>query len=285
MSDNVHPTAIVHPTARIADSVRIGAYSIVGEEVEIDEGTVLHEHVVVQRLTRIGRENEVYPFAVLGADPQDRKFDGERSLCVIGDRNKIREHVTIHRGTANGGGVTVIGNDSLLMVASHVAHDCRIGDEVCLANQVMLAGHASIESGANIGGGAGIHHFATVGRSAFVGGLARITRDVPPFMIVEGNPAEVRGINSIAMSRRGYDQGDIDAMKDAFRRLFRENGAPMSEKLGDLRREHPGCEPVRILCDALAAAAGGVHGRALENFRSDDKRISTAVPTGMSSRR
>ena len=267
----IHETAIVDPSAEIGTDAIIGPYCVVGPDVVIGDRTVLHNHVVVQELTRIGEDNIIFPFAVIGADPQDKKFAGERVTCEVGDRNMIREHVTIHRGTANGGGVTRVGHDNLLMVAAHIAHDCRIGNETILANQVMIAGHAVIEDAANIGGGAGVHHFTTVGRCAFVGGLARITKDVPPFMIVEGSPAEVRTINSIAMSRRGYEPDEIEAMKDVFRRLYRENGAPMSEKLESLRETCAHYRSIMILCDHLEASACGVHGRALELARTDDK--------------
>src|SRR5687767_4503183 len=179
----VHDTAIIDPTAHLADDVLVGPYCVIGPDVQIGEGTVLHNHVAIQSFTSIGRENVFYPFSVIGADPQDRKFHGERTRLKIGDRNKILEHVTIHRGTGNGGGLTRVGNDNLIMVAVHIAHDCILGDDICIANQVMLAGHVTIEDGANIGGGAGLHHFTTVGSCAFVGGLARITKDVPPFMI------------------------------------------------------------------------------------------------------
>jgi UDP-N-acetylglucosamine acyltransferase len=268
----IHPTAIVDPSAEIADTATIGPYCVIGPEVRVGRGSFLHNHVIIQALTTIGRDNRIYPYAVLGADPQDRKYRGERSYCIIGDRNRIREHVTIHRGTANGGGVTRIGSDNLIMVMAHIAHDCRIADHVTVANQVMLAGHVHVEEGANVGGGAGVHHFATVGTCCFVGGLARITRDVPPYMIVEGNPAEVRAVNSIAMSRRGYDPHDIEAVKDAYRHLFRENDAAMSEKLSEVREAYADVEAVTRLCDALVASAEGVHGRALEVTRHDDKR-------------
>ena len=268
----IHPTAIVDASAEIADTAAIGPYCVIGPEVSIGRGTVLHNHVIIQSLTTIGEDNRIYPYAVLGADPQDRKFRGERAYCVIGDRNRIREHVTIHRGTENGGGTTRVGSDNLIMVVAHIAHDCQIGNHVTVANQVMLAGHVRVEHGANIGGGAGVHHFATVGTCSFVGGLARITRDVPPFMIVEGNPAEVRAVNSIAMNRRGYGPQDIDAVKDAYRRLYRDNDAAMKDKLAALRLDYADMEAVNILCDALTASADGVHGRALEVTRHDDKR-------------
>jgi UDP-N-acetylglucosamine acyltransferase len=268
----IHKTAIIDPTAKIARTAVIGPWCVIGPEVEIGPRTVLHNHDVVQTLTTIGADNEIYPFSAIGADPQDRKFRGERATCVIGDRNKIREHVTIHRGTANGGGVTRVGSDNLFMVAAHVAHDSIIGDHICIANQVMIAGHVHVEDGANIGGGVGVHHFSTIGTCAFVGGLARIAKDVPPFMIVEGNPAEVRAVNVIGMGRRGYSPEDIEAVKDAFKRLYRDNGAPMAEKIEDLRREYPAVPAIHALCDALAAAAEGVYGRAKEGDRPDDKR-------------
>ncbi len=277
----IHPTAIIDASAKIADAVRIGPYCVIGPEVTLGTGTVLHNHVIVQALTSIGDDNEVYPFAVLGADPQDRKFQGERAYCVIGDRNRIREHVTIHRGTANGGSYTRLGSDNLVMVAAHIAHDCEIADNVTIANQVMLAGHVRVEDGANIGGGAGIHHFVTVGTCSFVGGMARIARDVPPFMIVEGNPAEVRAVNSIAMTRRGFQADDIEAIKDAYRRLYRDNDAARTEKLGSLRKSYTQVQAVAALCDALAATADGIHGRALEGARLDDKR-AVEVPAASS---
>jgi UDP-N-acetylglucosamine acyltransferase len=267
----IHPTAIVHPDSTIEDGAIIGPYCVVGPKVSVGAGTILHNHVVIDSNTVLGRENEVFPFSVIGADPQDKKFHGELTTCVVGDRNKIREHVTIHRGTETGGGVTRVGSDNLIMVAAHLAHDCQMGDEIVIANQVMIAGHAKIEDGASIGGGAGVHHFATIGTCAFVGGLARISKDVPPYMLVEGNPAEVRSCNVIAMSRRGYDEGEIDAIKDAYKRLFRENGAPMSEKLTILREDYPTLRSIRTLCDHLEASACGVHGRALETRRTDSK--------------
>lgn len=272
----IHPTAVIDASAKIADSAVIGPYCVIGPDVVIGERCVLHDHVTFQRLTTIGSDNLFYPYTVIGADPQDRKFKGEPSTCVMGDRNVIREHVTIHRGTENGGNVTRIGSDNLIMVASHIAHDCLLGDHITLANQVMLAGHVYIEDGANVGGGVGIHHFATIGTCAFIGGLARIAKDVPPFMLVEGNPAEVRGINSIGMARRGYAPDHIAAVKEAFKRLYRDNGANMSEKLTTLRSSYSEVPAVVHLCNALDATADGIFGRARENDRRDDKRSGAA---------
>ncbi len=273
---NIHPTAIVDSRAELDDDVVVGPYCVLGADVRIGSGTVLHNHVTVQRLTTIGRDNVFYPHSVIGADPQDRKFHGEHCECLIGDRNQIREHVTIHRGTGNGGGYTIVGNDNLIMVSAHVAHDCSIGNCVVIANQVMIAGHVVIRDYANIGGGTGVHHFATIGESSFVGGMARIAKDVPPYMIVEGSPAEVRALNSIALSRRGFSAAHIEAMKEAYKRLYRENGQAMTDTIDKLRVEFANVPAVMTLCDALDATAEGVHGRALELKRTDDKRA--AVP-------
>ncbi|MEE2719321.1 MAG: acyl-ACP--UDP-N-acetylglucosamine O-acyltransferase [Planctomycetota bacterium] len=266
----IHPTAIIDETATVHDTAEIGPWCVVGPDVTIGSGTELMSHVVIQRDTVIGSENRFYPYSVIGVDPQDRKYDGERTVCEIGDRNEIREHVTIHRGTGNGGGATTVGSGNLIMVGAHIAHDCRIGEETVIANQVMLAGHVVVEDFASIGGGAGIHHFATIGTCSFVGGLARVSRDVPPFMIVEGHPSEVRAVNAVALARRGFGDEHIDAIKDAFRRIFRSSGST-SEQLGQLRAEYASIQAVGSLCDALEASAAGTHGRALEAGRADDK--------------
>lgn len=267
----IHQTAIVDPTARIAATAEVGPYCVIGPEVSIGERTILQNHVTVAKLTEIGHDNVFYPYSVIGADPQDLKYRGEPATCVIGNGNQIREHVTIHRGTANGGGITRIGDHNLIMVAVHIAHDCALENDIVIANQVMLAGHVLVETGANIGGGAGVHHFATIGTCAFIGGLARITKDVPPFMIVEGNPAEVRAVNAIAMTRQNYNTEHIEAVKHAFKVLYRDNGSSMSGKLGDLRDRFNDVPAVVKLCDALTAAGDGVYGRALETSRADDK--------------
>jgi UDP-N-acetylglucosamine acyltransferase len=246
----IHPTAIVDPSARLAKDVTVGPWCVVGPDVSIGEGTVLHPHVIVEAHTRIGRQNQIFPFAYVGGTPQDRKYFGERTTCEIGDRNQIREHVTIHRGTENGGSVTRIGSDNLIMGTVHVAHDCIIGNGCILANNVMLAGHSVVQDHANLGGGAGIHHFVVIGTCAFVGAMARVSMDVPPFMIVEGNPAEVRGHNHIAMARRGFTETDIEAMKEAYKRLFRDRGGMLAEKISGLMAKYQGVRSVEILVNA-----------------------------------
>jgi UDP-N-acetylglucosamine acyltransferase len=264
---NVHPTAIIDASAIIHDDCEIGPSCCIGPNVTIGEGTVLHNHVTVPSNTTIGCGNKIYPFSVIGGDPQDKKFSGETTTLEIGDNNDIREHVTIHRGTENGGGITTIGNNNLLMVASHVAHDCVLGSDLVIANQVMLAGHITVEDCATIGGGAGINQFARIGKCSYVGGLARITRDVPPFMIVEGTPAEVRAVNIVAMSRRGYTEVHIHAMKEAHKRLFRDNGGALSQQMDELLQEFGELPPIQHLCDALMASAAGRHGRSNEKIK------------------
>jgi UDP-N-acetylglucosamine acyltransferase len=267
----VHPTAIVDPTAHLDQGATVGPYCVVGPNVVIGSGTTLLNHITVQQDTVVGRDNVIYPYAFIGGDPQDRKYRGEKTILRIGHRNTIREMVTIHRGTGNGGSLTEIGSDCLIMGAVHIAHDCVLGDEVTIANNAMLAGHIHIDDGANIGGGAGLHHFTSVGSCAFVAAMARVPKDVPPYMIVEGSPAEVRAVNIIGMTRRGVPVSHIDAVKEAHKRLYRDNGAAMAEKIISLRDEYRHVPEVCRLCDFLAASAEGVHGRALENKRPDDK--------------
>lgn len=274
----IHPTAIVDPGSHLDQGVTVGPYCVIGPGVSVGEGTTLHNHVTIQRDTEIGRDNVIYPYAVVGGDPQDRKYRGERTLLRIGDRNMIREMATIHRGTGNGGSVTTIGSDNLIMATAHIAHDCRVGDGVIIANAVMLAGHVCVEDGANIGGGAGLHHFITVGTCAFVGGMARVPRDVPPYLLVEGSPAKPRKLNELALTRRGVAGPAIEALKDAFKRLYRDNGAAIADKIVVLRREYADIAEIRRLCDSLEASARGVHGRALEVLRADDKRVDPAGP-------
>ncbi|MBX3356250.1 MAG: acyl-ACP--UDP-N-acetylglucosamine O-acyltransferase [Phycisphaeraceae bacterium] len=281
----IHPTAIVDPSAEIHDGVAVGPWSVIGPRCVIGAETEVRSHVVIGQNTTLGRGNVIHPFALVGGDPQDLKYHGEETQLVIGDRNQIREHTSIHRGTANGGGVTRIGSDNLLMAVSHVAHDCVIGDGTVIANNVMIAGHVHVEDFASIGGGAGIHHFARVGTCAFVGAMARCSKDVPPFMVVEGNPAEVRKHNDVLMRRRGYTEEDVEAMRDAFKLLFMKRGGGMLDKVTMLREAHPRSRPVELLCAMVLESGAGVNGRALENRRTDDKRaVRVGAPQASASR-
>lgn len=218
----IHPMAIVAEGAKIGHNVEIGPYSVIGENVEIGEGTKVHANVTIEGWTAIGKDCEIFPSAVIGCVPQDLKFKEEKSYVVIGDRVKVRECVTIHRGTGNEG-VTRVGNDVLLMACAHVAHDCQIGNNVILANFVGVAGHVIIEDRAIVGGMTGIHQFCKIGRNAMIGGMSRIVQDVPPFMIVGGNPSVVAGLNSIGLARAGISPASRAEIKKGFKILYHSN--------------------------------------------------------------
>lgn len=267
MNDRIHPTAIIHPRAELDTSVTVGPYSVIGAGVRIGADSVLHNHVTVQGPTTIGRENVVYPYAVLGAEPQDLKYQGQDTNLVIGDRNRIREHATIHRGTELGGGSTRLGDDCLIMVGVHIAHDCVIENEVVIANGVMLGGHCLVEFGAGIGGGVGIHHFTTIGTLSFVGGLARVAKDVPPYVVVEGSPAEPRKINTTALLRRRWAPEDVERLRVAFKMIFRDAHIPALVAIELLRSDPRQTEAVHRLCRFIEAAQMGIHGRGREILR------------------
>jgi len=267
IAPRIHETAIVSRDARLGDGVDIGPYCVVGARARVGARTVLHNHVTVLEGSEIGEDNVVYPYAVLGAEPQDLKFKGESTRLIIGDRNRIREHATIHRGTELGGGATVIGSDCLIMVGAHIAHDCRIEDEVVVANGAMLGGHCLVEFGATIAGGAGVHHFTSVGTLSFTGGMARIVKDVPPYLVVEGSPAEPRKVNTTALVRRGWEPEDIETLRAAFKAIFRNPDEPMQATMDRLRSQRPDFAPLLRLCDALEASQLGVHGRWRELLR------------------
>jgi UDP-N-acetylglucosamine acyltransferase len=256
----VHPAAIVSPGAELGPGVSVGAYAIVGPHVRAGEGTRIHAHAIVDGHTHLGAGNEVFPHTVLGGVPQDLKYRGEPTRLVVGDGNVFREGVTVNLGTAQGGYETVIGSRNLLMANAHVAHDCVVGDRVILANNVMLAGLVRVQDGAIVNGGAGIHHFTTVGRLAYVGGLSRITRDIPPYSIVEGHPSRVRGVNVIGLRRAGLGEPTILAIKEAWKRLFRGD-SPMRESLRDVERDFAEVPEVLELVAFLRKSEEGRLGR------------------------
>lgn len=269
MNDRIHPTAVIDPKAELDSGVVVGPYSVVGAGARIGRGTVLHNHVTVQGPTTIGEHNTVYPYAVLGAEPQDLKFQGYDTELIIGDRNRIREHATIHRGTELGGGRTIIANDCLIMVGVHIAHDCVIEDEVVIANGCMLGGHCLVEFGAGLGGGVGVHHFTTIGTLAFVGGMARVAKDVPPYVVVEGAPAEARKINTTALLRRKWAPEDIERLRGAFKLIWRDHDTPVQQAIDELRGRVDQIDPVVRLCDFVERTQEGVHGRSRESMRED----------------
>ena len=278
----IHPTAIIDPSVKLATGVTIGPWCVIGPDCEIGEGSELVSHVHMDRHTRIGRENVLHPFTIVGGPPQDKKFAGERTTLEMGDRNHIREFASIHRGTGNGGGATKMGSDNLVMGCVHIAHDCNIGSHVVLSNNAMLAGHVTVCDYVNVGGGCGLHHFVRLNTCAFLGAMARVSKDVPPYMIAEGNPAEVRGHNAIAMKRRGFADAEVDAMKEAYKRLFRDRGGSIMEKVAKLRAEYPTFTSIGQVCDAVLEAGEGTHGRSQEALRPDDKRSHPSIAAAAS---
>jgi UDP-N-acetylglucosamine acyltransferase len=232
MATLIHPTAVIHPGAQLHPTVQIGAYAVIGDNVKVGPETTIGAHVVLEGFTEIGARNQIFPGAAIGLEPQDLKYDGAPSWVRIGDDNRIREYVTINRATG-AGEATLIGNGNLLMAYVHVAHNCVIGDSVVISNGLAMAGHVHIESKAVIGGVVGIHQFVHVGRLAMVGGCSRIDRDVPPYMLVEGNPARVRSLNLVGLKRAGMTANEMGQLKKAFRMLYR-SGHTLNQSLEDL---------------------------------------------------
>ena len=221
----IHQTAIVDASARIADDVEVGPYSIVGANVEIGSGTVIGPHVVVMGPCNIGCDNRIYQFASIGEAPQDKKYQGEPTWLLIGDRNVIREYVTLNRGTDDGNGKTVIGSDNLFMAYSHVAHDCVIGDHTVFANAASLSGHVEVGDYAILGGFTSVHQFTQIGNKSFCGLGSVVTQDIPPFSIAAGNRARVMGINKEGLKRKGFSADLIRALHKSFRELLKSNGS------------------------------------------------------------
>ena len=254
----IHPTAIVDPEARIAETAEIGPYCIVGAEVEIGARTRLMANLYLEGPTRIGEDNIFYPFSSVGVASQDLKYKGERAETRIGDRNKIREFVTIHRGTAGGGLLTAIGSDCLLMTYSHVAHDCRIGDHVILGNSVGLAGHVTIEDWADVSPFSGVHQFCRIGRHAFIGPYSVIKQDVMPYSLTSNKPdLGVFGANSVGLGRRGFSAASIEALQTAIRLLTRSQ-LNTSQAIERIQAEVTGCAEVDELIEFIRASERGV---------------------------
>jgi len=304
---NIHPLAVIEPGAELADDVFVGPFCFVGRHARIGAGTRLVGHVTVIGRTTIGQHNTIWPHATLGGDPQDLKYTGEDVFLTIGDHNEIRENTTIHAGTGNGGGVTKVGSDNMIMVGCHIAHDCVVGNHCLLANNVLLAGHVHVQDHANLAGAAAVHHYCTIGSFCYVGGMTPVAKDVPPFVIYEGDPARERGINSIGLERHGFSAQTIKRLKDSFKRLFRADRithvptsnrrrwyafkswfrsdpdagavaddakvpASFAERLAALEAEYPDDKSVQQLCLFLRNRTVGQSGRYRESLRKDDRR-------------
>jgi UDP-N-acetylglucosamine acyltransferase len=217
----IHETAIVHPKAEVGENVEIGAYSIVRENVTIGSRTKIGPHVVIDPYVDIGSDCRIFQFAAIGAEPQDLKFSGETTFVKIGSGNVIREFVTIHRGTADGSGVTEIGEDNLIMAYSHIAHDCKLGRRIVLSNNATLGGHITIGDYSVIGGLVAIHQFVRVGNFAFIGGKSAVVKDIPPYMIAAGDRAKLHGLNVVGLKRQGFSNNTLTMLKKAYRLVFR----------------------------------------------------------------
>ncbi len=231
----IHKTAIVDANAKISKNVKIGPYTVIGPKVEIDEETEIKSHVNISGNTKIGKNNKIYPFASIGNDPQDLKFQGEETKLKIGDNNKIREYVTINPGTKGGGGLTKVGNNCLFMVSAHIAHDCFVGDNVILANNVPLGGHAHIDDNAIIGGNSAVQQFTRVGKSAMIGGMCGVVRDIIPYGIAHGNRSILQGLNLIGLRRKNIPNKEIITLSNAYKEIFKNEN--LTENLNNLSNE------------------------------------------------
>ena len=252
----IHPTAIVQPGARIASGVAVGAYSVIGAQAEVGEGTWIGPHVVLEGRTRIGRNNRIYQFASIGAPPQDKKYGGEDTAVEIGDGNTLREYVTINRGTARDAGVTRVGDDNWIMAYVHFAHDCQIGSHAVFANACQLAGHVHVGDWAILGATTLVHQFVHIGAHSFTGMGTFLPQDLPPYVKAAGNMAQPYGINSEGLRRRGFGADTILRIKRAYRSLYRA-GLGLEEAKRELAAQAAQCPEVGTLLEFLARSRRG----------------------------
>jgi len=254
---NVHPTAIVAPGAELHPTVEVGPYAVIGPHVKLGEGSVVGPHAVIEGRTRLGARNRVFQFASIGAIPQDLKYAGEPTELHIGDGNQFREFTTLNLGTVGGGGVTRVGDGNLLMAYSHVAHDCTVGNGCIIANSVSLAGHVELEDHVILGGLSAVHQFTRIGRHAFIAGGSMVAMDVPPYCTAQGDRAELAGLNTVGLTRHGYDEDQLRRIKDAYRILFRSK-LGLNEAVSKLRAEHGGNPEIDYLLGFILASKRGI---------------------------
>lgn len=253
----IHPAAIVHPGARIAEGVEIGPFSVIGEHVEIGAGTWIGPHVVITGHTRIGQGNRIFQFCSLGEMPQDKKYAGEPTRLEIGDRNTIREYCNFNTGTVQDAGVTRLGDDNWVMASVHIGHDCQVGNKTIMANNVTLAGHVSVGDWAILGGMTAVHQFARIGAHSMCGGGTILLQDLPPYVMVSGNPAATHGTNSEGLKRRGFSSESIMAIKRAYKTLYR-SGLTLDEAKAQLAEVAEQFEDVRPLLEFISVAGRGI---------------------------
>jgi UDP-N-acetylglucosamine acyltransferase len=250
---SIHPTAVVAASAKLAPDVEVGAYSIIGAEVEIDAGTWIGPHVVINGPTRIGKGNKIYQFSSIGDAPQDKKYKGERTFLEVGDDNVIREYVTLNRGTAQGHAVTRIGTDNLLMAYAHVGHDCVVGDHCVLGHSTGLAGHVELGDWVILGAYSGVHQFCKIGAHAFLGNNAAATRDVPPYVMAVGAPAEPHHVNAEGLKRRGFTAEQIRNIQSAYKVLYRK-GLKLADAMRELETAASTQPELKLFVDFIAAS-------------------------------
>ena len=253
----IHASAVVSPRAQIGSECFVGPYVIIGDDVTLGDRVRIDAHCVIDGHTRIGDDTHIFPFVSIGLPPQDLKFSGEASETEIGRHNRIREFVTVHRGTKGGGGLTKTGDDCFIMAQAHIAHDCVLGNEVIMANAATLAGHVIVEDGANIGAYSGVHQFCRVGREAYVGGYSVVVKDALPFALTVGNHAKCYGLNKVGVRRRGYSRETIAALHHAFHLLL-SSKLNTTQALGRIREEIEGCGEVNELVQFVESSKRGV---------------------------
>jgi UDP-N-acetylglucosamine acyltransferase len=252
----IHPSAIVHPRAQIGSGCEIGPYCVIGENVALGDGCKLHSHVVIDGHTKLGRENEIFPFASLGLKTQDLKWKGGVTRTEIGDGNTFREYVTIHSATGDGE-VTRVGSHNTILAYCHIAHNCTLGDHIIMSNVATLAGHVTVEDHAVIGGLAAVHQFCRIGKMSMIGGCSKIVQDVPPFMIVDGNPGETRTINKVGMERHGASEEAQNALRHAYKILFRE-GLTIPNAVAKIESDLPKLPEVLHLLNFVRTSERGI---------------------------
>jgi UDP-N-acetylglucosamine acyltransferase len=252
----IHPTAVIHSGAQIGEDCKIGPYCVIGGQVVLGAGCTLHSHAVIEGCTRLGSGNEIFPFACIGAKTQDLKWKGGIARTEIGDNNVFREGVTVHSAT-NADEATVIGHNNLFLIHAHVAHDCIIGNHVIMSGVSGLAGHVRVEDHAIISAYSGVHQFCRVGRLAIVGGYSKVVQDVPPFMLVDGNPAETRTVNKVGLERHGLPEPTITALRQAYKILFRE-GLTVSNALARIEKEMPALPEIGHLVEFIRGSERGI---------------------------
>jgi len=261
-SPRIHPTSVIDPTAEIDPTVVIGPYCVVGECCILGPNVRLHPHVLLIGWTDLGESCEVYPGAMLGGSPQDRKYKGEPTYLRVGARTQIRECVTVHRATGDGA-ETTIGEDTMIMAYAHIGHNCHLGKGVTLANNAGIAGHTLIEDYVNIGGYVGMHQYSRIGTLAMVGGMSKVVRDIPPYALADGRPAQVVGLNAVGLHRAGFSPQSQAALKEAFRIIYRSN-LNLSQALARVREDVHQCQEVQRLVTFLEEVFHGYGGRACD---------------------